>query len=537
MDRNLWLAVALSGGVYLVWYGYFDKKVNPPPPPAAISRTAAPSASGGAAPSSAPAAPAESNAPEAAAGAPAALDPEAVLAKSDAIKLGDADALVSPRGAALASYSFQGPISRVELVADAAQGLFATFPELTFRRDRAAKTGYVYSATRPDGVRITKEFVPGQGTVLPHIVVTATNPSRRPVVLAPWTLSVGPGLGTVATEKANNLKLTRVIGLTIEPGGLNGKIEAMKPGVHPGPYRWVAVDNHYFLAAILPSFEHFEPASASAPAELTLTAKPVTLTAGGSFTWEIPYYLGSKGYNWLSRYGFGLERSVDLGWGFIAPIGRTMLSSLMWLHGLIGNWGWAIIALTLILQCILAPLTYKSLKAAAMMRKVQPEIQRLQARYKDDPTRLNQEMMALYKKGGANPLGGCLPMLAQMPIFYGLYDALRNAWELHGAGWILWVKDLSAPDRFLHIPGAVPFFGNSWVPLLPLIMGGLMFLQSKLNPPAGDPAQQQMMMFMPLIFTFMFLKFPAGLVLYWLTNSLVSTLIQLAMRDRLNAAA
>jgi len=515
MDRNLWLAVALSGGVYLVWYGYFDKKVNPPPPPAAVAQASAPSSAGG---SAAPA-PAAETSPAEPAVAPA-QDAKTAVAQSESIKLGDADALVNPRGAALSGYTFQGPISRVELVDDPAHGLFSTFPELTFKRDRAAKSGFVYTATRADGVRVTKEFVPGQGTVLPRIVVTAANPSHRPVALAPWTLTVGPGLGTVETEKKDNPKLTRVIGLTIEAGGLNGKIDTMKPGAHPGPYRWVAVDNRYFLAALLPSFEHFEPATA-ATAELTLTAKSVTLAPGGSFTWEIPYYLGSKGYNWLARYGFGLERSVDLGWGFIAPIGRAMLASLVWLHGLIGNWGWAIIALTLILQAILAPLTYKSLKAAAMMRKVQPEIQRLQARHKDDPTRLNQEMMALYKKGGANPLGGCLPMLAQMPIFYGLYDALRSSWELHGAGWIWWIKDLSTKD---------PYYA------LPIIMGGLMFVQSKLNPPAGDPTQQQMMMFMPLIFTFMFLKFPAGLVLYWLTNSLVSTLIQLAMRDRLNAA-
>jgi YidC/Oxa1 family membrane protein insertase len=310
--------------------------------------------------------------------------------------------------------------------------------------------------------------------------------------------------------------------LTPETGGMNGRVEVLKPGVNPGPYRWVALDNRYFIAALLPSLEQFEAPSMSSPAELTLTAKAVTLAAGGSFTWELPYYLGPKGFNWLTRYGIGLELSVDLGWGFIAPIGRGMLTALVWLHDRIGNWGWAIIALTLILQAILAPLTYKSLKAAAMMRKVQPEITKLQARYKDDPTKLNTEMMALYKKGGANPLGGCLPMLLQMPVFYGLYGALRSSWELHGSAWMFWIKDLSAKD---------PYY------VLPVVMGGLMFLQSKMNPPAGDPAQQQMMMFMPLIFTFMFLKFPAGLVLYWLTNSLVSTLMQLALRDHLNAAA
>ena len=514
MDRNLYLAVGLSAGVYLIWYGYFDKRVNPPHPvPAPYAQT------GGSVSAGAPAGASSASAP---AGAPAPTqDPNAVLAQSDAIKLGDADARVSPRGAALASYSFQGPIARVELVSDPSEGLFATFPELTFKRDPAAKTGMVYAATRPDGVKITKEFVPGQGTVLPRIVVTATNPARKPAALAPWTLTVGPGLGTVESEVKENAKQTRVIGLTPEAPGMNGHVETMKPGVYPGPYRWLAVDNRYFLAAVLPSRDQFEPAAMSAPASLTLTAKAVTLAPGGSFTWEIPYYLGPKGYNWLERYGIGLERSVVLGWGPIAPIGRGMLWSLVKLQGVIRNWGWSIIALTLILQAILAPLTVKSLKAAAMMRKVQPEITKLQARYKDDPTRLNTEMMALYKKGGANPLGGCLPMLAQMPVFYGLYNALRSSWELHGAGW-MYISDLSAKD---------PYY------VLPVVMGGLMFLQSKLNPPAGDPAQQQMMMFMPLIFTFMFLKFPAGLVLYWLTNSLVSTLLQLALRDRLNGAA
>ncbi|MFI5350886.1 MAG: hypothetical protein ACHQ2Z_15165, partial [Elusimicrobiota bacterium] len=163
MDRNLWLAVGLSAGVYLVWYGYFDKKVNPPHPvPAPYSQTAAASPAGSSAGSSA-----ASSAGTSAAAAPSGngasrQDPQALLAQSDAIKLGDADALVSPRGAALASYSFQGPISRVELAVDANDGLFATFPDLTFKRDPSAKTGMVYAATRPDGVRITKEFVPGQ---------------------------------------------------------------------------------------------------------------------------------------------------------------------------------------------------------------------------------------------------------------------------------------------------------------------------------------------------------------------------------------
>lgn len=282
----------------------------------------------------------------------------------------------------------------------------------------------------------------------------------------------------------------------------------------------MALTNRYFMAALVPSPEHFEPAAVPAAATVELTAKPVTLTPGGSFTWEIPYYLGAKGHDALERYGLGLEKSIDYGW--FRDIGKPIFSVLTFLHARLGNWGWSIIALTLLLQVFLSPLTLYSLKAAAAMRNLQPQMTKLQQRYKDDPTRLNQEMMELYKKNGANPLSGCLPMLLQMPIFVALYNVIKASWELHGSPWTLWIHDLSAKD---------PFYA------LPVVMGGLMFAQSKLNPPAADPTQQQMMMFMPLIFTVMFAQASSGLVLYWLMNSLVSTLMQLALRDRLNKKA
>lgn len=503
MDRNLLLAVALSVAVYAAWFGFVDKKVNPPrPSPASAGAPAVP----GAAPSAAPAA-----------AAPREHAADA-LARAEEVVVDGAAARVAPRGAALASYKFQGPISLVELVADPRDGLFATFPELTFKRDPSAP-GSAYAATTADGVRIVKEFRPGEGSVLPRLVITASNPGRKPVALGPWTLTAGPGLGTVDSEKKENESVTRAIGLTPEQGGLKGRVEVLKPGVHPGPYRWVAVDNRYFLAALLPAEGQFEPVAAAKPAALTLTAKPVTLAPGGTYVWQVPYYLGAKGHTWLSHYGLGLERAIDF--GFFAQLGRWMLDALVRLHAFTGNWGWAIIALTLGLQVLLLPLTYKSLKAAAMMKKLQPEIARIQQRHKDDPTRMNSEMMALYKRGGANPLGGCLPMLMQMPIFIALYNALRGSWELHGAAWMLWIRDLSAHD---------PYY------VLPLVMGGLMFAQTKLSPPAGDPAQQQVMMFMPLVFTFMFLKFPAGLVLYWLTNSMVSAGLQLGLKGHFERA-
>lgn len=502
MDRNLWLAVGLSALVYIGWFGFVEKKVAPPqakPAPAAAVAPA-PSKPGEPVPVETPA------------------DAKALLAEAEAVKFGDAEAKIHPRGAAIVSFFVPEPLGVVELVHDPRQGLFSTFPELAFRRDPSVKNGLAFVADAPAGLRVSKQFLAGEGTVLPRVRLTILNASRQVATTPAWTLSVGPGLGTIDTELKENASVWRAIGLTPEGKGLKGRVETLKPGEHAGPFRWTGVDNRYFLAALLASPEHFGAVRAAAPPAVVLTAKPVELKPGGSFTWEVPFYLGPKGHTWLSRYGLGLERSIDF--GFFAQLGRWMLGALERIHRSTGNWGWAIILLTVALQILLFPLTWKSLKAAASMKKLQPQIQRLQQRHADDPTKLNQEMMALYKNSGANPLGGCLPMLLQMPIFIALYNALRNSWELHGAAWLGWITDLSAKD---------PYYA------LPLIMGALMFVQSKLNPPAADPAQQKVMMFMPVIFTFMFLNFPSGLVLYWLTNSLVSTLLQVGLKDRLEA--
>jgi len=503
MDRNLLLAVALSIAVYAAWFGFIEKKVAPQPAKPAVASTSGNVTPNGSAPAAA-----------AVAAAPVKVD----IAQADEVQLGEAIAKIHPRGAAIVSFQYPEPLGRVELVQHPEQGLFSTFPELEFKRDASVKNGIVYVATR-DGLKISKQFLPGAGTVLPRVRVVAVNATKRPIDAGAWTLTVGPGLGTIETEKKENADLQRVIALTPAAAGLNGHIEVLKKaGTHPGPFRWIGLDNRYFLAALLPSPDLFADARTDLPPKLTLTAKPVTVAPGGSFTWEVPYYLGAKGHTWLSRYGMGLERSIDF--GFFSWIGRKMLEALEYLYGLTHNWGWAILALTLILQVVLFPLTWKSLRAAGAMKKLQPEVAKLQQKYADDSQKLSAATMELYKAKGANPLGGCLPMVLQMPIFIALFNTLRNSWELHGAVWIFWIKDLSAKD---------PYY------VLPIVMGALMLLQSKLNPPAGDPAQQKIMMFMPLIFTFMFMNFPAGLVLYWLTNSLVSTVVQIALKDQLEA--
>ena len=184
-----------------------------------------------------------------------------------------------------------------------------------------------------------------------------------------------------------------------------------------------------------------------------------------------------------------------------------------------GNYGLAIILLTIGLQVLMFPLTIKSFKATLAMKKLQPKIAELQARFKGDPKRLNIEMMNLYKSSGTNPFGGCLPMLLQLPIFWALFTTLRNAYELRGAPFVGWIHDLSTPDVLLHVAG-FPLHA------LPLVMGGAMFLQQRMSGASSDPTQKQMMTMMPIMFTFMFYGFPAGLVLYWLTNNLMTMTIQ-----------
>ena len=518
MDKNLFLAVALSIAVYAAWFGFIEKKISKTN--AALATTTSQSTNNATTPGA--------SGTQMNGGQPAAsgfADSRVTPAEKDATesaRLGNADLLIRSHGAAITSWKFTGPRGVVELVKDPNPGMLSTFPELAFHRT-GTPDELRFEAVRPDKTRVIKEFLPGvsdgKTPTPPRLRLTIENPAGRAQDSGAWTLSVGPGLGTIPTEEKDNAKMTRSLGLVKGEAGLNGKVDVFKtPGEHPADYRWVGVDNRYFLAALLPTPADFEKTTALDNHLVALTAKSSELPPKGSRTWEVPFYIGAKGQTWLSRYQLGLERSIDF--GFFAQLGRIVLKVLDKIHSATGNWGWSIIILTIMIQTLMFPATYQSLKATTKMKLLQPEIAKLQQRYSKDPTRLNTEMMELYKKHGANPLGGCLPMLVQMPIFYALYTALRNAWELHGASWIFWIHDLSAKD---------PFY------VLPLLMGGLMFAQNRMNPAVGgDPAQQQMMTFMPVIFTVMFLNFPAGLVLYWMTNSLVSAVAQLVLRDHLS---
>jgi YidC/Oxa1 family membrane protein insertase len=225
-------------------------------------------------------------------------------------------------------------------------------------------------------------------------------------------------------------------------------------------------------------------------------------------------YIGPKHIETLKEQGVGLERSVDYGW--FAFISKPLHNALAWLYKYIPNYGWCIILLLIVIKIIFFYPTQKSYQSMAAMRKLQPEQKRLQERFGDDRQRLGQEMMALYKKNKVNPLGGCLPILIQIPVFFALYKVLLMSIEMRHAPFIGWIEDLSVQD---------PYF------ILPLLMGASMYIQQKLNPQPPDPMQAKIMSFLPVLFTVMFLFFPAGLVLYWVVNNVLSIIQQrLVMR-------
>lgn len=280
---------------------------------------------------------------------------------------------------------------------------------------------------------------------------------------------------------------------------------------------WLAFSGRYFLAALVPDFD--------IPNPLRVWAKNTQLTVDGqilfppkTFSTHADVYVGPKDIDHLEAVGHGLRRAVDLGWfSFIA---LPMLQALRLLHRLTGNYGVAIILLTVIIKLLFYPLTKKSIEAMRAMQQLQPEMAKLREQLQDKPDEMNRAIMELYKRHKVNPASGCLPMLLQLPVFFGLYSALQNAIELRHAPFMGWINDLSAPDRLGAIQ--LPFVEHPGIPVLTVTMGISMFVQQWMTPSAADPAQQRVMMIMPLMFTFMFINFPAGLSLYWLANNILT---------------
>ncbi len=230
-------------------------------------------------------------------------------------------------------------------------------------------------------------------------------------------------------------------------------------------------------------------------------------------------YIGPKEYKTLQAIDPVLVNAIEF--GLFTFIAAPMFKVLMWLHGIFGNWGWSIIALTALIRMFLYPLTQKGMVSMQKIKEIAPRIKEVQEKYKGDPQRMNAAVMEMYKKHGANPLGGCLPLILQIPVFFAIYRVLLNAVELQGAPWILWVTDLSRMD---------PYY------ILPVLMGATMYYQQKITPSNfTDPLQEKIFKFLPIIFTFFFFTFPSGLVLYWFVNNIFSIAQQFLVNKQFQA--
>jgi len=280
---------------------------------------------------------------------------------------------------------------------------------------------------------------------------------------------------------------------------------------------WTAIMNRYFIAAIISNPEqdypyYFKSDGRSYQAGLIDDGR----LEGHDMLFHTTLFVGPKSIPILEQANAGLERSVDFGW--FKPIAEPMHDFLGWLFKYFGNYGWCIIILVIFIKILFFYPTQKSYESMAGMRKLQPEMNRLKELYGDDKQRMGQEMMELYRKHKVNPMGGCLPIIIQIPVFFALYKVLLMSIEVRQAPFIGWIEDMSVQD---------PYF------VLPVLMGISMFIQQRLNPQPTDPMQAKIMQFLPLIFTVMFLFFPAGLVLYWVVNNVLSIIQQRLVMKRM----
>ncbi len=377
-------------------------------------------------------------------------------------------------------------------------------------------------------VKITKRFTLRRGDYLIDVDYLVENNSS-----AGWQANlfgqIKRGSGPPPSAETNSMGMKPFLGVAItQPDDRFTKFSFKDLEEEPFkvklPGGWIAMIQHYFLSAWIPNLEQTHSFSGRVTSGgfniAGFTTPALVLDPGQSGTIGAGFYAGPKDQYRLEEISPYLELSVDYGW--LWWIAQPLFWLLTKIHALVDNWGVAIILLTVLVKGAFFKLSAASYKSMANMRRVQPKLTDIREQFTDDKQKQSQAMMELYRKEKINPMGGCLPILVQMPVFIGLYWMLMESVELRHAPFILWIEDLSVMD---------PYF------VLPLMMGSSMYFMQKLNPPPPDPMQAKIMQWMPVMFTFFFLWFPAGLVLYWVVNNLLSMTQQFVITRQIEAAA
>jgi YidC/Oxa1 family membrane protein insertase len=564
--RRLLVAFLLSLGVILLWYTIFPPPKPTPeavPPPNERAERATPG------PAPVPGAPASPAAPGSAApgSAPATLTPGEPIAGAAEERVvlqdGRTRAVLTNRGAQLVSMEVpektkaKSKSGTLDLVRARAGGPYpysltsgkgaAPHPldQVLFRTEKGSDgRSVLFRYNGPQGVAEKRFRLNEKGLLEVEIRLPGQSG---------WGVLLGPGIRNPTAEemksrferrlgayKLGGEKVTRV-----EPQKAEGAVEVPGRGLS-----WAGLEDTYFLSAQIPQggieqavFEPVlvQPGEGGArfiplppedqmtkeqedlPRELLLILRP----SGDRLA--LVSYWGAKELDRLSGLPAGLEDAVDL--GFFGVLAKPLLAGLHWIHdNIVANYGWAIILMTVLIKLLLLPLTHKSTVSMRKMQKLNPRVQSIRDRYRtklrdkqgkpnlEMQRKMNEEVMAVYKESGVNPASGCFPLLLQMPILFAFYSLLSTAVELRKEPWLLWIQDLSVAD---------PYY------VLPIVMGLTQFLQVRMGPQAGDPMQRRMFQLMPIFMTFLFLGFPSGLVLYWLTNN-VLTILQLQVYNRLH---
>lgn len=529
MERRVFLAILLS---FIVLFGY--QSFFAPKPIEAPPATQAPVEGAPAATAPGPAAIATPPPEPAAGAAPAPLVAD-TTARDIPVETDSVSATLSTRGAAITSWKLKHypgedgqPLDLVP--ADLPAGAARPF---TLETGDAARDALLASALfKPSADRVDSggdtlafEYRDASGLVArkhftfnaggqPYVIEMTASVEQNGTPV-PFKVAFGPSLGVGWNSTGSSYYYPSVAILSDgsdaerwDDGDL-----AEQPR-HQGAYRWAGVSDHYFLSAVLgdgtPMGLTFQPVSLPVPGAPEGTVRTfVAWSADAESGRPVRVFYGPKDFDILKAVDGSLVRAIDF--GIFAFLVVPLLTALKWVNGYIGNFGWSIIALTLIINAVMAPLRHKSLVSMRKMQKLQPEVKAIQKRYEKykmtDPERqkMNTEMMALYRERGVNPASGCVPMLLTMPVLFAFYALLSVAIELRGAPFVGWIQDLSSYD---------PLY------ITPLLMGGTMFWQQYITPSTADPVQQKMMLIMPLVFLVMFLWAPAGLVIYWLFSNL-----------------
>ena len=587
-NKNLILAVVLSVAVLLGFELYF-KNTRPTPQVAETSATAtpAPGQAQGQAPGQSTGTPGDATALPQAPGASQGPEMSPQASRAQVLAANPRVAIATPR--------LQGSITlkggRIDdlILADYRETLKKDSPPITLFNPRGVKDAYFaefgwIAAAAKNGAPTTKVpdadtvWTPSSSTLTPETPVTLTWDNGQGLVFS-RTYEVDKNFmfkitQAVANKGTNTVELfpyglvsrqgtPETSGFYILHEGLlgvnNGELKEVdyddlqeqKLESSTGTGGWIGITDKYWLTALVPNKDAqvtkryvYRKSGVIDTYQVDFLGAGVSVAAGTSGTAENRLFAGAKQVRILDGYeeSLGIQRfDLAIDWGWFYFLTRPIFYGLLWLEVHVGNLGLAILLLTVGIKLAFFPLANKSYESMSKMKKLQPEMLKLRERYGEDKVKLNEEMMALYKREGTNPASGCLPILLQIPVFFALYKVLFVTIEMRHAPFYGWIQDLSAPDPttvfnlFGLIPWAPPDF--LMIGVWPLLMGISMFLQQKLNPQPTDPIQARIMMFLPLVFTFLLATFPAGLVIYWTWNNLLSIAQQWVIMRKMGVKA